>query len=113
MLISKKAIITFNQKFAEGNFENESSLNYALEYLKHDIAWTKQLAYLIRAILIDHVFEEGNKRTACALLLTCIDLNSYQIDEKKALNLIKQIILKNITEVNKIQWMIEDAITKR
>lgn len=106
-------IIAVNQRFANGYFENESSLEYALSQFKHNIAWTKQLAYLIRAILIDHVFEEGNKRTACALLLIYPDLNYYKIDKKLAVNIIKRITLKNIKNISNIQRMIEDGITKK
>lgn len=113
LILTKKNIIAINQRFADGYFENESSLDYALSQFKHHIAWTKQLAYLIRAILIDHVFEEGNKRTACALLLIYSDLNYYKIDKKIAVNIIKRIVLKNIKSILSIQRMIEDGITKK
>jgi prophage maintenance system killer protein len=112
-MINKKDIIAINQRFDKGNFDNESSLDYALSHLKHQISWTKQLAYIIRAILIDHVFEEGNKRTACAVLIAHVDLNSCKINEKKALDIIKRVVLKNITSISNIQEMIEDAIQKK
>ena len=37
-------------------------------YAKKTENWTKALAFLAGAILIDHVFEEGNKRTAALLI---------------------------------------------
>jgi len=112
LILTKKDIIAFNQKFAGGIFENESSLDYALAHFKQNIAWTKKIAYLIRSIIIDHVFEEGNKRTACAVLLFYIEDKGFCIEEKKAINIIKRIVLKNITSINKIRGIIEDGITK-
>ena len=112
-ILTKKDILAFNQKFDAGFFKNESSLDYALSNLKRNIAWTRKLAYLIRAILIDHVFEEGNKRTTCAVLLFYVDHEGYEIEEKKAVSIIKTILLKNITSIEKTKMMIEDAVTKK
>ena len=113
IILTKKDIITINKKFAEGYFENESSLDFALSLFKQNIPWTKQLAYLIRAVLVDHAFINGNKRTACAVLLAYIDLNGCRVDEKQAIMIIKNITLKNIKSAINIQRMIEDAITKK
>src|SRR3990167_1396996 len=93
MNLTKKDIISINKNFALGHFENESSLNFALEHSKYEIAWTKQLAYLIRAVLIDHVFVDGNKRTAYGLLLNYVSLNKWSIEEKQATELSKLIAL--------------------
>ena len=112
-MINKKDVISINQQFDAGNFNNESSLDYSLINFKRNIAWTKQLAFLLRAILVDHVFEEGNKRTACALLITIIETKGYEINEKNTAKIITSIILKNIISINKIQRMIENAITKK
>lgn len=112
MDLTKKDIIAINQRFAIGHFENESSLNFALEHSRHSIAWTKQLAYLIRAILIDHVFEDGNKRTAYALLLNYTDLNGWEIKEDRAVAIIKDSVLKKEKSITNIQRRIENAITK-
>lgn len=112
IIFTKKDIITVNLRFAEGHFNNESSLDYALSEFKRDISWTKKLAYLIRAILIDHVFEEGNKRTACAIMLAYTELNNYRLEEQSAISIIKRMLLKNITSIAKIQGMIEDGIAK-
>ena len=110
--LTKKDIVAINQKFAEGFFENESSLDYALSLFKQNISWIKQLAHLVRAILIDHVFVDGNKRSSYMVLINYIDLKGYKIEEKKAINIIKNIVLKNKKSIIQIQRMIEDAITK-
>ena len=113
MNLTKKDIITINQEFAQGHFENESSLDFALNQTKRNISWTKQLAYLMRAILVDHVFHDGNKRSACAVLLTYVELNNCKIEEKQAINIIKNLVLKNEKSITNMQRRIEDAITKK
>lgn len=110
MDINKKDIIAINKEFDEGVFSNESSLDFALEYCKKNIAWTKKLAYLMRAIIVDHVFEEGNKRTACMVLLYCIEEEGYEISDKKATSMIREILMNNIVSVKRIRWIIEDGI---
>ena len=79
IILTKKDIIAINQKFVEGYFKNESSLNYALSLFKQNISWIKQLANLIRAIVIDHVFTDGNKRSAYMVLLNFIEIKGYKI----------------------------------
>ena len=112
MNLTKKDIVAINEKFASGHFENESSLNFALKHSKHSIAWTKQLAYLIRAVLIDHVFVDANKRTSYTLLLTFVELNDWNIDEKQAVEIIKNLVLKKEKSITNIQRRVENAITK-
>jgi death-on-curing family protein len=113
MNLTKKDIIAMNQKFFSGEFQKESDLNFALECTKHKISWTKQLAYLIRAILIGHVFVDGNKRTAYMLLLDYVDLNGCKIEEKQAVTMIKNWVLKHEENIENIQRRIEDAVTKK
>jgi len=113
MNLTKKDIIAINQKFATGHFQKESSLDFALQYIKHNISWTKQLSYLIRAILIDHVFVDGNKRTSFMVLTTTVDLNLYKIEDKQAINLVKNWALKSENRIENIQRRIEDAIKKK
>ena len=112
MNLTKKDIISINKNFALGHFENESSLNFALEHSKYEIAWTKQLAYLIRAVLIDHVFVDGNKRTAYGLLLNYVSLNKWSIEEKQATELIKSLVLKKEKSVTNIQRRIKSEFLK-
>ncbi|MFC1697991.1 hypothetical protein ACFL1H_06635, partial [Nanoarchaeota archaeon] len=64
-MINKKDIIRINQEIGEtGELSNESSLDFALHMIKHKKSWLYELSYLIRSILVDHVFKDGNKRTA-------------------------------------------------
>ncbi len=109
-VLSKKDIIALNEVFDNGNFRNESSLDFALSYAKKTENWTKALAYLTRAVLIDHVFEEGNKRTTALLLKSYAEYEGYKVYDDKILKMIKEILLKNIVGLNKIEEMIKDAI---
>ncbi|MBI2507830.1 Fic family protein [Candidatus Woesearchaeota archaeon] len=113
MNLTKKDIIGINQKFASGEFQNESNLDFALQYIKQSIPWTKQLAYIIRSVLVGHSFADGNKRTAFMVLTTTVDMNSCIIDDKQAINMVKNWVLKNEESITNIQRRIEDAITKK
>ena len=109
-ILSKKDIISFNQRFDEGNFHNESSLDFALNYANKTENWIKALSFLVRAILIDHVFEEGNKRTVALLIKSYAEYERHEAYTDKVVNLIKEITTKNITNVGRIEEMLEDAI---
>ena len=72
-ILTKKDVIALNEQFDNGVLRTEASLEFALSYAKKTENWTKALAWLVRAILLDHVFEEGSKRTAALLdIFACI-----------------------------------------
>lgn len=109
-MIDKQDIININKEFDNGNLINKSSLEFALSSLRHSKDWVKQLSYLVRAILIDHVFEEGNKRTASALMMAIIEEHKLGYDPYKIDKIIIEILKKNINDITKIRRMIKDAI---
>ncbi len=109
-ILTKKDIIALNQEFDFGTLYNEANLDFALSYAKKTENWTKALAFLVRAILLDHVFEEGNKRTAMLLVRTYVNYEGYKTYDDKLLIMIKEIILKNITSIIKIEDMIKNVI---
>ncbi len=111
-VLTKKDIITLNQRFDRGNFHNEASLDFALSYAKKTEKWTKALAWLTRAILLDHVFEEGNKRTAALLIIVYAELEGHEVYEDRVIKIIKAIITQKITGITKIEDMINDVIRK-
>lgn len=108
--LNKKDIVALNQQFEHTRLHNEASLDFALSYAKKTENWTKALAWLVRAILIDHVFEEGNKRTAALLIKAYAEYEGFGTYDDKLAMLIKEIILKRITNIMKIEDMIKDAI---
>jgi len=109
-MLVKQEIVEINKEFDKGNVVNESSLDFALSSIKQTKDWIKQLAYLVRAILIDHVFEEGNKRTAAVLIMVFIEENKLDYDPQKVDQIVIDILKKNITDIKKIRRLIKNAI---
>ena len=111
-ILTKKDIISFNQRFDEGNFHNESSLDFALNYANKTENWIKALSFLVRAILIDHVFEEGNKRTVALLIKSYAEYERHEAYTDKVVNLIQEITTKNIIKQREIFCRVLDFIKK-
>jgi prophage maintenance system killer protein len=102
-------IININKKFANGNIVNKSSLEFALSAIKTK-GWIDQVAYLVRALLIDHVFEDGNKRTAASIIIAYYTEFKIGFDPQKITEVIVKITSKNINNVSKIKRMIKNVI---
>ena len=111
MLLTKKDIVGINQQFADGSFQNESSLDYAISTLKHKKSWLYDLNQLLRALLVDHSFRDGTKRTALALVLLYFEEKSIKYDEERLVLAIGKIAKKSINNVNKIMKVIKDVIS--
>lgn len=109
-MINATGIIEINKKFDNGTVVNRSSLEFALSSAKNTKDWIKQLAHIVRAILIDHVFEEGNKRTAAAIILYYFESNKVAYEPYKVDKIIVEIIKKNINSVEHIRRKLKDAI---
>lgn len=109
-MLTKKALIELNKEFDLGKIINENSLDFALSNANMTKDWIKQLAYITRAVIIDHVFLGGNKRTIAALIMAVLEERKLKYDPFKIDALIINIINKNITNINKIRRMIKDAI---
>jgi len=111
MLINKKDIIRINQEIGEtGEFNNESSIDFCLGIIeKSKKSWLFELSYLTRSILVDHVFRDGNKRTALMLLVLYYEHNNVEYDKTRLLMLVHTIARKNITNINRIMRMINNV----
>lgn len=109
-ILTKKDIIALNMEFEDGSLHNDASLDFALSYARKTENWIKALALLVRAILLDHVFEEGNKRTTALLIKSYAEYEGHKTYDDKILKLIKKVILKKITSIRTIEEMIKDAI---
>ena len=89
MNISKEDLLRVNRGFG-GNLRSDSSLDYAIDMQKNKkLGKYKKLTYLLRAILVDHPFSDGNKRTATFLVLNFAEQNRKQVNREL---LIQQII---------------------
>tara|TARA_Y100000310_G_C20543172_1_gene744302 strand:+ start:226 stop:579 length:354 start_codon:yes stop_codon:yes gene_type:complete len=112
-LLTKKDIIAFNQEIGEmGEFNNESSLDFALSIVKTKKNWIYELSYLVRSLLVDHVFQDGNKRTCFLIMIYYLETNRKEVNKYQINGLIKKIAKNNITKPLLIAEMIYHATKK-
>jgi len=110
MEISKEDIIRINHGFG-GNLKNDASLDFALKIQENKrFGPYKKLAYLFRAILVDHPFSDGNKRTANFLAFAFANEYNKQVDNDLLAHHILSIASKNIIEIRAIQERLKNAI---
>lgn len=108
--VSEKDIVAMNLLFDEGHVVNRGSLEFAVSSANQEKSWLKSTAVLVRAILIDHIFEEGNKRTAAVLMMGAIGREGLSFDRDKVTKGIALLLKKNTTSIESIQKVIKDAI---
>jgi len=107
---NKKDIIRINQEIGEeGKLINPSALDYAVDRIRDKKDWLLELGYLVRSLLIDHAFKEGNKRTALALILFYFEDKSIKYDKEKMIKIVSKIAAKNVTNISKIARLIKSA----
>ena len=110
MDISKEDLIRINRGFG-GNLRNDSSLDFAIDIQKNNkLGIYKKLAYLLRAILVDHPFSDGNKRTTAFLCLSFAEENKKQVSQELLLHQIISIAKNNITDIRNIEWRLKTCI---
>ena len=110
MNISKEDLIRVNQGFG-GSLRNDASLDFAIDMQKNNkIGEYKKLAYLLRAVLVDHPFSDGNKRTAMFICLNFAEENKKQVDRDLLLHQIVSIAKNNLIEIRNIEWRIRSCI---
>ena len=103
MDISKEDLLRINQGFG-GNLRNESSIDFAMDVQQNKkLGYYKKLAYLLRAILVDHPFSDGNKRTATFLVLNFAEQNNKQVDREMLIQQIISIAKQNIINIRNIE----------
>jgi len=108
--INMKDIVRLNQEIGEkGQLSNRSSLEYALSVSKHNKSWLYELSHLVRSLLVDHAFTDGNKRTALALIILYLDSKDIAWDEERLIRAMHRIAKKNINSVSAIMREIENA----
>jgi prophage maintenance system killer protein len=108
--LSKKDIIALNADLDTGRVVNSSSLDYAIATMRKNKNWRKACALIVRAILIDHVFEDGNKRTASAVIAIYLEMNGFDFNQDKVNQVVVKVLKNNITNTETIERLIHDAI---
>ena len=110
MKISKETLLRINHGFG-GDIRSNSSLDFALDKQNDNkIGQYKKLAYLIRAILVDHPFSDGNKRTTIFVAFMFAEENKKQVDRELLLHQIISIAKNNIQNIRNIEWRLKNAI---
>jgi len=110
MKISKKDLLRINMGFG-GSLGSSSSIDYAIDMQQNKkLGPYKKLAYLWRAILVDHPFSDGNKRIAAFVAFAFADEHKKQVDRDLLLHQIVSIAKKNITDIRQIELRLKNAI---
>ena len=73
----------------------------------------KAASYLIRSLFTDHVFRDGNKRTALLVFIYYIEENGKECDKEKLLRLMKRIAKNNITHLVKIARLLYGTVIEK
>jgi prophage maintenance system killer protein len=110
MNIRKEDIVRIAGGFG-GLIRNSASLDFALEEQNDKkLGEYKKLAYLLRAILVDHPFSDGNKKTAMFVAYAFAEQFNKQVDEELLKHHILAIASKNITNIRVIEERMKNAI---
>ena len=113
-ILNKKDIIAFNQGIGErGEFNNEGSLDFALSIAKTKQNWLYELSYLIRSLLVDHVFRDGNKRTCLLVIAYFFEENGKVFHSDQLIKTIRKIAAKNIINPVIIMRLINNVIREK
>ena len=109
--LNKKDLIGINQEIGgNGKMHNEDSLDFALSIAKQNKSWLYELIYIVRSLLVDHCFEDGNKRTAIIVIITYFENNNLNYEKDKLIKIVWSISKKNTSDINKLMRMIKNAI---
>ena len=108
--ITKKDVLALNQQFSHGTIVNEGSLSFALFQANKTTSWLRACALLVRAVLIDHTFEDGNKRTSAAIIVTFFEERKVHYKPEDISKIIITMVTKNITKLNDIEREIKNVI---
>lgn len=110
MEISKEDLLRVNKGFG-GNLIRDSSIDFAFDKFKNNkLGKYKKLAYLLRAILVDHPFTDGNKRTAVFAVFSFAEEHKKQVDNDLLLHHVISIAKNNIINIRNIEWRLKNAI---
>ena len=110
MDIGKEDLLRINNGFG-GNLRSGSSLDFAFDRFKNrKLGKYKKLAYLWRAILVDHPFSDGNKRTAMFVAFAFAKESNKQMNRDLSLHHIVSIAKQNIQDIRNIEQRLKNAI---
>ena len=109
-MLKRKDLIALNQQFSDGKIINNSSLDFVLTQTYRSPNWYKTMCLLVRTIILDHVFEDGNKRTGAAVIMAYLEMNNYHYDPDKISKLVIRIAKAHIKDTTKIGILIKNVL---
>lgn len=110
MDISKEELLRINHGFG-GDIRSDSSIDFAINQQENKkLGSYKKLAYLMRAILVDHPFSDGNKRTATYVAFVFAEEHNKQVDRDLLLHHVVSIAKNNIQNIRNIEERLKNAI---
>ena len=108
-MLSSADIVSLNRLFSSGLVVNKGSLSAALsEGIDKNRA--QQVALLVRALVVDQVFKDGNKRTAAAIIIAYFTELDVRFDQRAVVRLVLLLSKEKISHISRIQGMIEYAV---
>jgi len=107
-MIPEDNLVKINKKFANGMIRNKECLDSALS--QSEKGWMDQVAYLVRALLLDNIFEDGNKRTAAVIIAASYTEFEIGFDVKRVDEVVVEISSKKIEDIGKIKGLIKSVI---
>ncbi|MBI3051872.1 Fic family protein [Candidatus Woesearchaeota archaeon] len=102
--------IEINRQFDKGTLMNKGSLEFAVSAAEGSKNWQEQLALIVRAIVNDHVFADGNKRTAAAFIMSVFESRKLAYDSYKVDRAVVSIARRRIANTYIIRRMMQNAI---
>lgn len=108
-MLSRKDVVEINKTFHSGKIANNSSLEFAVQELQQSKNWLKACALLARAIIIDHIFEDGNKRTSAGVIAAIMEMNGIRFSPERLNKAILTIAKQNITSIREIEKVIANV----
>ena len=104
----KNEIISINRELG-GTLVRSGSLDFAESRTKNEKNIYRKIAYFVRAIVIDHPFDDYNKSTATIFALRELDRNELEYSEESVQRAIRKISKNNISSIETIEKMIRRA----
>ena len=99
-----------NKKFHKGVIFNGSSLEFAVSAAQKTKNWQEQLAFILRAIINDQVFEDGNKRTAAAYSMAVFAGQRLYYDPYKVDIMVLSIAKNKKSNIKMMVMMIKNVL---
>ena len=106
-----KEIVSINSKLG-GVLVRPSSLDFACDYGASKNA-VKTIAHILRAIVVDHPFDDYNKSTATIIARRLFQRNGFDVNVNKLKSLIKRMAIKSENSILKIEGGLRKCCQKK